>query len=582
MTGGATTGKAALDKAASATSRPAGRLAASSRDGLPFSAAGAALQTLAALCWIVQAAALARAVGMLASGEGVRSVAPLVVLLLLFGLLRAGLDAWGGRLAFVRARQYLSGLRGEAVRALAQRSPVDRGRVASGEAASVVAEQAEAVLPYLSRYLPARWKAMAVPLAILAAVAPFSWLAAVVLVLAAPLIPLFMALIGLKAREASEAQMLEIGGMNAFLLDRLRGLATIRAMDAVDVTATRLRSSAERLRTRTMAVLRIAFLSSAVLELFSALGVALVAVYIGFHFLGALPFGAWGGKLTLADGLFILLLAPAFFEPLRELAAVWHDRAAGVAALDALRRLAQPGELHMPGADAGPGDDAPANKTMEEPPSVVLEDVVFGYGGARRVFDGLSLRIGAGEKVAVLAPSGGGKSTLLALIAGLASADAGRIVVAGETLDDRTAAQARGRMAWVGQKPHLFAGTITRNITLGRPGIGPQAVAAAVAQAALTDVVARRKTGAPVGEAGEGLSGGEALRLALARAAADPHADIILADEPTAHLDPQTAEDVRAGLLRIARGRTLIVATHDPVLAAAMDRVVTLTAGRAP
>lgn len=544
-----------------------------------LSSAGTILQTVAALCWIPQAACLAWAVGALASPQGNRVVVPLALGLLLLGLLRAGLDAWGGRVAFRGARNDISRQRDSTVRALARRSPLDRERPASGAIASVIAEQADALLPYLTRYLPARRKAVVVPLVIMIVVLPFSWVAALVLLMAAPLIPLFMALIGLKAKEASEAQMLEIGSMNAFLLDRLRGLASIRALDAVDATAVRLRVSAETLRTRTMAVLRIAFLSSAVLELFSALGVALVAVYIGFHFLGPLPFGAWGGKLTLAEGLFILLLAPAFFEPLRELAVVWHDRAAGVAALAALEGLARPVGLMLP--DSMTRDVDPKRTTAcPSPPSIAIEDLVFGYGRGRAVVDGVSLRVEAGEKIALAGASGSGKSTLLALLAGLVDANSGQIAVGGVPLTPTTAAALRARMAWIGQKPHLFAGTLDSNVTLGRPDIGRAQIDRAVAEAALGDVAARRRPGAPMGEGGIGLSGGEALRLALARAAADPSVDIVLADEPTAHLDPQTAAEVRAGLLRIARGRTLIVATHDPLLMADMDRVLTLPMGR--
>ena len=182
----------------------------------------------------------------------------------------------------------------EAVSALAARSPLDINRPASGFAASVLAEQAEAIVPYLSRFRPARLKATIVPIAIVLCVLPISWAAAIVLLVSAPLIPVFMALIGWRAKAASEKQLVEMGGMNAFLLDRLRGLATIRSLDAVDLTARRLRDNAQSLAARTMAVLRIAFLSSAVLELFAALGVAMVAVYIGFHLLGQLNFGAWG------------------------------------------------------------------------------------------------------------------------------------------------------------------------------------------------------------------------------------------------------------------------------------------------
>ena len=227
--------------------------------------------------------------------------------LLLLGLLRSGCEAWGLRRLFLVSRAQLSTLRAQVAAALAQRSPLDSARPASGLAASVIAEQAEAVLPWLVRYQPARWRVMLILPAIAITVASLSWVAALVLVLAAPLIPLFMALVGWRAKTASEAHMTELGGLNAFLLDRLRGLSTLRALGAVDATALRLRSAAQALRERTMVVLRIAFLSSAVLELFAALGVAMVAVYIGFHLLGTLEFGAWGQRLSLGEGLFILL-----------------------------------------------------------------------------------------------------------------------------------------------------------------------------------------------------------------------------------------------------------------------------------
>src|SRR5690606_14412668 len=249
-------------------------------------------QVAGALLWLPQAGLIALVIGAIAAGEGVDSALLPASGVLALGLLRAGLEALGGRKAFLAAREYLSMSRLKAVDALAAGSPLDRARPASGQAASVLTEQAEALLPYLSRFRPARLKATILPLAILVAVLPYSWVAALILLFAAPLIPIFMALIGWRAKAASEAQLVEAGSLNAFLLDRLRGLATIRALDAVDATATRLRANAEDLRRRTMAVLRIAFLSSAVLELFSALGVALMAVYVGFHLLGELNFGA--------------------------------------------------------------------------------------------------------------------------------------------------------------------------------------------------------------------------------------------------------------------------------------------------
>lgn len=554
--------------------RPAltsGTTATRARGAERISATAGLLQTMAALLWLPQAGLLAFAVQRIADGQPARAALLPACGVLALGLLRAALEMLGTRRAFREARPILSALRDSAAAALAARSPLDGARPTAGLAASVIAEQAEAVLPYLTRFHPIRLRAAILPLTILAAILPISWLAALVLLAAAPLIPLFMALIGLRAKEASEAQMLELGSMNGFLLDRLRGLATIRALDAVETTAKRLRAAADALRMRSMAVLRIAFLSSAVLELFAALGVAMVAVHIGFHLLGQLPFGTWGARLSLGEGLFVLLLAPAFFEPLRDMAAAWHDRAAGEAALAALKGLAEPG-LPLPGAMAAPVSEAP----RAGPPGVIVEGLRFCHAGAATpVFEAVELTIAAGERVALLGPSGAGKSTLLALIAGLAPAEAGSIAIGGIPLTAATAPALRARMAWIGQRPHLFAGSMRSNIALDRPGIGPAEVAAA-ARAAAFDTVLSDAGGRPVGEGGAGLSGGEALRLALSRAFADPRVDLILADEPTAHLDAATAAEVTDGLLALAAGRTLIVATHDPVLAARLDRVVPL------
>ncbi len=542
---------------------------------LPGLGPGALAQALASLLWIPQAALVAFAVQRLADGGGVRDVAGAALGLLALGLLRAALEAWGARQVHRRAREALSALRAQAVAALARRSPLDRDRAPSGETASLIAEQAEALVPWLSRHRGARYRAMLVPPLIALVVGSQSWAAALILIGAMPLIPLFMALIGWRAQAASEAHLVELGRMNAFLLDRLRGLSTIRALGAVELTARRLRDSAESLRERAMRVLRIAFLSSAALELFSALGVALVAVYIGFHLLGPLGgIGAWGQRLTLGEGLFVLMLAPAFFEPLRELAAVWHDRAAGEAALARLERHHHVG-VPLPGAlDIG---EPPAEPLAHTAADVEIDQLRFGHAGEPPLFDGLTLRIRAGEQIALVGPSGAGKSSLLTLIAGLLPASGGEIRVDGLPVDETHAQRLRARMAWIGQGPHVFAGTVHRNVALDRPGVRREQVQEALALAAL-DEVAQALPEGTLGEHGIGLSGGELVRLALARAAVHTDARLLLVDEPTAHLDPRTAEAVIKALLRLARDRTLIVATHDPALIARMHRAITLKA----
>lgn len=543
------------------------------------SRAGVLVQGAAALVWIAQAALLALAIGRLAggfgsgSGAGFDAVSAPALAYLALGAVRASAEAWGARRVFGAAREWLSTLRSDAARALARRSPLDRARPASGQAASILAEQAEAVLPWLVRYQSARWRVMLVPPAIALAVAWYSWAAALILVLAAPLIPLFMAVIGWRAKEASDRQLRLAGGMNGFLLDRLRGLSTLRALGAVDATARRLHDTAQALRSGTMRVLRIAFLSSTALELFSALAVALVAVYVGFHLLGQIDGGSWGARLSLGEGMFILLLAPAFFEPLRDLAAAWHDKAAGEAALEALARLRDEAPV-LPGAlDAPIPPIGPTAPIIAGAPGVEIAGLRFAHPGEAPLFDGLDLQVAPGEHLALVGASGSGKTTLLSLIAGLAEPAAGSIRIGGATLDEAGAAGLRTRMAWVGQKPHVFAGTVRRNVALERPGVTALAVTAAIRRAGLGGVE-HAAPGASLGEGGTGLSGGEQVRLALARAAVAPQARLLLADEPTAHLDRDTAAGVIDALLELARGRTLIVATHDLALAARIGRAV--------
>jgi ATP-binding cassette subfamily C protein CydD len=533
-----------------------------------------ALQAVAGLLWIVQAALLAKAVGGIAAGARADEALWPAGAIGALALVRAAFDGGASRTAFRAARTILTGLRQAAADALPRLSPFDRARPASGIIASSMAEQAEALLPWLTRWHPARLRVSIIPPVILLVIAWKSWVAALALLLAAPLIPIFMALIGIKARDAADRQMSAMSGMNGFLLDRLRGLTTLRAFDAVDSTAGRLRGVAARLRRRTVAVLRIAFLSSAVLELFAALGVAMVATFIGFHLLGQLPFGAWGARLDLAAGLFLLLLAPEFFQPLRDFAAAYHDRASGEAALNGLAPLlAAPTDAVLL-----PGPALAASPALRSgAATLAFRNVSFRHAGATApAVEGFSLDILPGEKVALLGPSGSGKSTLLALAAGLLRPEQGDVLLDHAFLDANSIAAARARMAWIGTAPHFFAGSLSANLLLGRERPADGVIQAALSTASAEGIIARRPGGlrSQMAEGGLGLSGGAARRIALARAALNPAAGLLLADEPTAHLDRASAAAVTDGLLRLAQGRTLLLATHDPALAARMDRVV--------
>lgn len=564
--------------------------------GLPHGLAQArgwwhALPALASLLWVGQAWQIATAIAALMAwqnGGGTAAGLPpptatigkAAAITVALGLLRAALEYAGTQLAWRHARHSLTALRLQLGQRLRHSSPLDARRPPSGQITSAWMEQADAVLPWLARYQLAQWRVLLVPPALALCVGWHSWISALLLLLAAPLIPLFMAIIGWRAQAISEAQLQALGHLHGDLLQRLRALPSLRALHAVEATAQRMSALGRDLAQRTMRVLRVAMLSSAVLELFSALGVALVAVYVGFHLLGQLPFGAWGERLTLHEGLFVLMLAPAFFEPLRELSAVWHDRANGRAALQRLQTLLDGLAPLVPNAHTA-GDPAAAKiAAPASAPAITLQAVqpALPLAEGQTARPALDLHIPAGAHVAITGPSGSGKSLLLALVAGLVQAASGQVRIGGLPMDAAHAAALRRRVGWMGAQPYLFAGSLQRNLRLGRAAPAtPDDEARALQQVGLGAFVPQRNQ-ALLGEGGSGLSGGEALRLALARLVAAPEASLLLLDEPTAHLDSATSAQVLAQLLKLAQGRTLLLATHDPQAIAALPWVLELDA----
>ncbi|MFH1805216.1 MAG: thiol reductant ABC exporter subunit CydD [Pseudomonadota bacterium] len=524
---------------------------------------GAGLSLCASLLWPLQAGCAAWVLGEMAHGRGRDSLIG-VLGFVVIAVVRSILDAVGNRIA---QRAALGVVRRVRHILAAHIAPDSNRHIASGAWAALGSDKIEALLPYLTRYRAAIWRVAVVPLCLIAITATMSWVAALILLVAGPLIPLFMALVGMAAKEASSRQLVEIGTMNALMLDRLRGLVDIRLLGAVDQVAGDFTTAADRLRGRTMAVLKIAFLSSAVLELFSALGVAMVAVYVGFGLLGILEFGTWSGPMMLTQGVFILMLAPEFFQPLRDFSTAWHDSATARAIMDEGDAiLAEPR-----GGFIGTGQQA---RALPGPARVVLDGVT-----CRGINLPGHIEIAPGETIALTGPSGAGKSTILALIAGLLTPDTGTITVAGQPLNEVTADGWRARIAWVSQQPHFIAGSVRANVAFAGDVTDIAKIHHALTIAAALHVPGHIPGGldARLGETGYGVSGGEARRLAVARAAFMAR-DVILADEPTAHLDGETAESVLNGLLHLAKGgATLIVATHDPRVMARLGRQITLT-----
>jgi ATP-binding cassette subfamily C protein CydD len=451
-----------------------------------------------------------------------------------------------------------------------------RGK-ASGELASAVVDQVEALDGFFAKYLPAMAAAAMLPVAFSVLLLPVDVIAGLVLLITAPLIPLFMALVGWGAQGASRRHLRAFARLSGFFADRLRGLSTLKLYGRAQAEAASVVAASDALRQRTMSVLRIAFLSSAVLEFFAALGVAGVAVYIGLTYLGFLDV-RWS-PLTLQAGLFCLLMAPEVYAPLRQFAAHYHDRATALAAVTQIAVLFD----GLP-QDAEAGPAAPGAVALAASGAGAQVDViglrVSAPGRGQTVLDGAGLHLAPGEQVALMGPSGIGKSTLIEALARLRPFD-GEVRIDGMPLADWDEAVLRQRVALIGQKPQLLAGSIADNIRLGRPGASDAELRDAARRACVLEFSDELPQGldTPLGSRGHGLSGGQAQRVALARLfLRDP--GLILLDEPTAHLDEATQARVLDEILEFSVGRTLLLATHAPAVAARFSRVLRVASGK--
>lgn len=543
---------------------PRGHVAAAlaTEAGLARRAAWASLA--GALLWPLQAALIAAVV---AQAIGVGGLAPLPAALALAALtlLRVGIEVRAQALSQRLAARLRESLRARLAGHLLRRAPGGPDEDI-GASTVLMADGIARIALFAERGGPVMLRARVVPAVILLLVLWQSWAAALALVIAGPLIPVFMALVGWAAKAAARRQLVAQGDLSALLLDRVAALTDLRLLGTGAAAVTAMAGQAETLRARSMAVLRLAFLSSAVLEFFAALGVALVAVHVGLSLRGLIDWGSWGGGITPFGGPFVLLIVPEFFQPLRDMAAVWHDRAAATAAEAALEEALRAGPAILgAGQEAEPAASGPVDLTWRD---LRLRERTFPDG-----------HTAPGRMLAITGPSGAGKSTLLALLAGLVPTGAGEIRHGTVRLDDTSADSLRAGMAWVAQDPRFPAQPIAD--WLAPCGTRPEAVDAVLAALELVAVLAALPAGlgTVLGETGAGLSGGEARRLMLARALLS-RPRLILADEPTADLDPATGARVIAALrAACAHGATVIVATHDPALMAAADDRINLSGG---
>jgi ATP-binding cassette subfamily C protein CydD len=524
------------------------------------------------LVW--QAWTLAGVVGSaIEGGEQLAALGPALGLVLILLLARAALGAIGERAGLAAAETIKIRLREALFAQLLARSPRAEQQAQSGAASAAIIDQVDAVEAFFAQYMPAMIGATVLPIAFGAIILPLDWLAGLLFLVTAPLIPVFMALAGWGAQIATRKQARALSLLTGRFSDRLRGLLTLKLFGRAEAETAGIVAASDELRRRTLRVLRIAFLSSAVLEFFAALGVAGVALYIGLTFIDYLHLRS--SPMTLELGLFLLLMAPEIYNPLRLLAAHYHDRASAKAAIGEIE--AQLGALPTEKAALV---DAPVQHAAGAL-AVNLTDLTLRTpDNARTVLTNSNWHVAAGEHVAILGPSGIGKSTLIEAIARLRLHE-GEIRLDQTSLDDWPEAELRSRVTMLGQKPRIFAGTIADNIALARPGANRQEIARAAELAHVASFADALADGldTPLGEGGLGLSGGQAQRIALARIYLRD-AGLILLDEPTAHLDAALEQEVLDALKLYARGRTMIVVTHSQAVAARMDKAFRIAGER--
>jgi ATP-binding cassette subfamily C protein CydD len=497
-----------------------------------------------------------------------RQLWPLGLLLLLLALLRFVLAVGARQAAFRGAQRLAQTLRSRLLRGAQALGPYGLRAQSSGDLITRLVDGIEAILAYFARYLPQMLAAVLVPCVLVLAILPVDWLSGLVLLLTAPLIPLFMVLVGRAAARASERRYAQLTRLGAAFIEALGGLLTLRQLGAAERFAAHLEAESETYRTLTMQVLRVAFLSALVLEFFAMVSIAIVAVLIGFRLL-------WG-ELPLRAGLFVLLLAPEFYLPLRALGALRHTRMDALAAAE-----------HLAAFDAGaPAPAIPLSGAAavrgSPSPQIQLQRVTYRHPGREVGIRDCDLVIRPGQVTALVGTSGCGKSTLLSLLLGFAAPEQGRILIDGLELARLDPAQWRECVAWVPQQTHIFEGTVRENLLLAAARADAAALDRAVEASGFAEVLARLPSGweTVLGERGLGLSGGELQRLALARALLRERAQVWLFDEPTAHLDGAGARSIEALIRAAAVNRTVLLAVHRLGAARAADWLVVLREGR--
>ncbi|MDE3208062.1 MAG: thiol reductant ABC exporter subunit CydD, partial [Pseudomonadota bacterium] len=479
--------------------------------------------------------------------------------------IRAGLAWFSEKVAFRAASQVKLNVRKQLMEQLLKLGPVQLVGEHSGELANILTDGVEALEGYFSQYLPQTALAALLPLTILAIVFPVDWMSGLVLLFTAPIIPFMMIFIGKNAELLNQKQWHRLARLSAHFLDVIQGITTLKLFNASRAESKVIARMSDEYRLTTMSVLRIAFLSSLVLEFLATVSIALVAVLIGFRLL-------WG-DLHFESGFLVLLLAPEFYLPLRSMGTHYHTR---MNAIGAAERIIELLEMESMPIVINPHR---INKTRAL--SIQLENVTYAYEPGRIVLDKVSLKIIPGERMAIVGPSGAGKSTIFNLLLKFIHPQNGQIKVNGINLLDYDREDWLQQVSWVPQHPHIFSGSIIENIAVGQQsGVDLEQIRHAAHQAMADEFIEHLPSGYDtyVGDGGHGLSGGQIQRIALARAFFK-NAPLLLMDEPTANLDLENEQKLILAFNRLTCQRTTLVIAHRLHTVQHADRILVINRG---
>lgn len=478
---------------------------------------------------------------------------------------RAMMVALSSRMAFKAAAQVRHDVRIKLHKHLQKLGPLAVTREGSGALVNMLGEGIDALEGYYARYLPAMALAGMMPLAVLVFVFPHDWLSALVMIVTAPLIPFFMILIGKGAEALNQKQWKKLARMSGYFLDVIQGLTTLKLFNASRREANHIAKIADEYRRDTMGVLRVAFLSSFMLEFLSTVSIAIVAVLIGFRLLS--------GDMDFLYGFFVLVLAPEFYLPLRNMGAAYHARMEAIGAAEKMTELM-----------ATPLPPAPENPKFindDDPIRVEFKNVYASYEEGRPALNGVSFGVSSGESAALVGPSGAGKSTIMALLLGFILPDQGQILINDIDLNELDRTAWREKIGWVPQNPHLFYGSVRDNIKLGMPDAPDGAVQEAARLCRASDFIGTlpQTYNTLIGERGYGLSGGQVQRIALARALLRS-APLMLLDEPSAALDRETETALQDTFLKHTEEKTVLTIAHRLHTIQKADQIIVLDQGQ--